>query len=213
MTDPDQKTAWNSEYLKKGRLWGNAPAHPVPVRHLGNVLDAGCGDGKNLRTLQAPSGMLIGFDFSVHGVHLCRRDPGCRDTALFTADARFIPLTDGSVGTVYLHHLIGHLLLPGRILAAREMCRILMSGGYLHVTVFGTGDMRERKGDQIEDRTYLRGHGIITHYFTKQELADLFPELSVQVISEHTWQMRTGRTIGTRREIVAVLEKKEETAA
>jgi SAM-dependent methyltransferase len=100
----------------------------------------------------------------------------------------------------------GHLLLQGRRALASEAERVLRPGGRLFFREFGCDDMRAGLGEEVEPFTFRRG-GIITHYFTESEVADLFCGLEVGSVDTHRWKMRVkGRDL-VRSQVEVVLVK------
>ena len=187
---PDQQEIWDHEYYKKGRLWGNIPHEISAYSGKGVFLDLGCGDGKNLRRIKPDKSLVIGLDFSQHALALCRNNPELNAFAFIYADVRCLPFKKGSVTAADAHHVFGHLLAADRVLAAGEVTRILLPGGSLHITVFGTGDVRNGIGTRVEPGTFLKGTGIITHFFSPDELLSLFPCLQLISSVQHSWPMK-----------------------
>ena len=90
------------------------------------------------------------------------------------ADACLLPFRKESFDLVLVLHLLEHLPSRGRAIAVREMGRVLRPGGEVRVRVLSTLDMRFGKGDEIEAGTFVKGTGIISHFFTPLELMELF---------------------------------------
>jgi 2-polyprenyl-3-methyl-5-hydroxy-6-metoxy-1,4-benzoquinol methylase len=96
---------------------------------------------------------------------------------------------------------------PDRKQIASILSHILKPGGILFFSDFSTDDFRFGKGDETEAATFRRGPGIITHYFTKNEVMDLFSKLTLVSISIHQWPMRIlGRNL-VRSEIQAIFTR------
>lgn len=151
---------------------GVLAAHPG-LQH-GAWFDAGCGDGKGLAPLAGRlEGTLTGADRSVWGLRLAREQAEPVRDRLLRADARAWPIADGAFDVVRAVHLLGHLCEEDRGVAVREAARLLRPGGWLLVAEFGTGDFRCGTGTVVEENSFRRGHGIVTHYFTRDELHSL----------------------------------------
>ena len=87
---------------------------------------------------------------------------------------------------------------------ASEAARVLQSGGRLFFLGLGIDDIRSRKGNPVEERTFRHGQGILTHYFTQEEVVGLFEGL--RPVSVRT-DVRTTRIRGRdylRSEVTAV---------
>jgi ubiquinone/menaquinone biosynthesis C-methylase UbiE len=90
---------------------------------------------------------------------------------------------------------------------AEEAARVLQPGGLLLVQEFSVEDMRHGTGRAVEDATFLRGAGIITHYFTEPEIEALFSTLRKESVTTRYWTLRVrGRDL-LRAEIAAVFVK------
>lgn len=90
------------------------------------------------------------------------------------ADAVHLPFREGAFDAVIAFHVLGHLLEGDRRRAAEEAARILKAGGSLFFLEFGVDDMRAGKGEAVEEMTFRRGGGVITHYFSEVEVVELF---------------------------------------
>lgn len=189
-----QSYAWSIEYEKKGRLWGNAPSIRPPVfpaspsdSHL-VYLDLGAGDGKCFRGISSIDSHItqLAVDFSSAALHLCHQQ-----VERVCADAVQLPFHAKVVDRIYAHHVLGHIPVEERSLAVAEMLRIAKPGAMIWVVVFERGDFRAGMGDICtEEYTYIRKNGIITHYFTKQELLLLFSCCTPIYIKLHQWSMQ-----------------------
>jgi len=203
----DHVSAWDEDYRRRGNLWGGAPALLPELPSDATILEVGCGNGKTLSALVRQFRSVIAVDISPRAVALARRHPGLAAAALTVGDARFLPVSDGTFDAGFLIHIAGHLPEPGRRAVAAEACRGLRPGGFGFFRDFSVEDMRAGKGLETEDRTFRRGNGIITHYFTETETRELFRPLVPVEIRTHRCSKRVrGRDL-PRAEIEAVLLK------
>ena len=90
---------------------------------------------------------------------------------------------------------------------AAEGSRVLRTGGRLFLRVFSSRDFRAGTGLLAEPDTYLRGDGILTHYFTSEEVRTLFPGLSLVILEAQEWTMQVRGEQLLRSEIVAEFMK------
>ena len=204
----DLQTAWEQDYRTRGRLWGGAPVLLPGILAGTRVLDIGCGHGKTLESLVNYSHDITAIDFSKEAVAMSHRFLAPYDSGdALVADGRRLPFTDAAFGGVVARHVIGHLHKEGRMDIASEAARVLQPCGSLFFLEFSTDDMRNGTGREVEENTYRRGTGIITHYFTEPEVEELFGGLKKESISTRSWKMRVhGRDL-IRAEIVAVFSK------
>ncbi|MDM7940703.1 MAG: class I SAM-dependent methyltransferase [Methanothrix sp.] len=197
-------SAWNSDYCRRGRLWAGRvhglPDLPAPSA----VLELGCGNGKTLGCM--PAGWQVtALDVSLEALRLCRRS--VQKAELILADARALPFQDESFDAVFAFHVTGHLPGPGRRALAREAARVLTSGGRLFFREFGLEDMREGHGEEVEPGTFRRGSGIITHYFAKAEVEELFLGMKPLFVGTQRWKLRVKGDDLVRCEVDAVFLK------
>lgn len=204
----DLQTAWEQDYRTRGRLWGGSPALLPGMSAGTRVLDIGCGDGKTLESLVNQSCDITAIDFSKEAVAMSQRSLAAYDSGdALVADGRRLPFADDAFGCVLARHVISHLNKEGRMKIAFEAARVLKPFGRLFFLEFSNDDMRNGTGREVEENTFSRGNGIITHYFTEPEVEALFGGLMKESISTRSWKMRVkGRDL-IRAEIVAVFSK------
>jgi len=115
----------------------NTPLHPqwllgggLKARDLqkidGITVDIGCAD-QAIRHLLPESAQYIGLDYYETAVTWYQSRPDA------FADARHLPLADGSTDSALMLHVLEHLDRPGQ--ALREAARILRPGGSLLIEV------------------------------------------------------------------------------
>ena len=202
-------SAWDEDYRKRRALWGGAPGPLPDIPADTAVLELGCGNGKPLAALTRRSPNVTAVDISPHAINLAKRHPGTAGVNFVLADAECLPFSRESFDAVFLVHIVGHLTVSGRRAIASEVCRVLRPGGTAFFREFSVEDMRAGKGVEVEPQTFQRGDGIITHYFTETEAAELFASLTPVSVRTHRWTMRIrGRDL-PRAEIEAVFRKGE----
>jgi ubiquinone/menaquinone biosynthesis C-methylase UbiE len=150
---------------------------------------------------------VLALDFSPTAVRICTRAPFFRGMTGIVADLTALPLYNNSCDAVFLSHVIGHAKEKERKKIASETTRVLKPGGCLFFREFSRFDFRSGSGSLTEEGTRLRGDGIWTHYFTEQEVVDLFPGLSCHAIFEEVWSLKTREGNVPRAEIIARFRK------
>jgi ubiquinone/menaquinone biosynthesis C-methylase UbiE len=196
--------AWERDYSIRGRLWGGGVRGIPHLSEGASVLELGCGDGKTLAGMPC-SWKAAAIDISPQALRLTRRV--LPDIRLILADAGLLPFREESFNAVFAFHVTGHLCLQGREALAREVARVLVPGGKLFFREFGTEDMRMGQGEAVEEGTYRRGAGILTHYFTEVEVELLFCDLLPISVSTHRWRLRVKGKDLARAEVEAVFLK------
>jgi len=200
--------AWEEDYTRRGKLWSGVTNDLPELSSGSRVLELGCGNGKTLSYMIQRGWDVTAIDFSGKAVAFSRNVLKGSSTAdVMVADARCIPLKSNSFDAVFAIHMIGHVHEPDRQEIAREVTRTLKPGGFLYFCDFSTGDFRFGKGHETETSTFKRGTNIITHYFSLQEVIDLFPKLSQGSITLHQWPMRVRGKDLVRLEIKGIFSK------
>jgi SAM-dependent methyltransferase len=187
------RDAWQRLYSKRGLHYGGSGDISLLRPHLKRsmlVLDAGCGDGKTSEILSRHCEVLA-CDFSREA--LCSlRSQRDHDRVIDMVECNLLklPFAPKKFDAVTCVHALSHLPEDERADAAGQLESVLVPGGHLYIEVFGRGDVRYGKGEEVENSSFLRGDGIMTHYFQEGEVQHLFP--SMELVTE----------IGTMRRIV-----------
>ena len=200
--------AWEEDYTLRGILWSGV-THDLPELPLGSrVLELGCGNGKTLSVMIQRGWSVTAIDLSSKAVSLSRNVlKGSSAAEVMVADARSTPVKSTTFDAVFAIHVTGHMDEPDREEIAREITRTLKPGGVLFFCDFSTEDFRFGKGQKTETSTFKRGTNIITHYFTRQEVIDLFPKLTPESIVLHQWPMRVRGKNLVRSEVKGLFSK------
>lgn len=203
------RDSWDLFYLRSGRSWGGI-TRDIPELPCGSrVLELGCGSGKTLRGMIGRGWRIVAIDISPGALRLSRSikekvfvtfdkggDAGTTsskeihgDLELVAADGRLLPFRDEAFDAVFAFHVVGHLVRPQRSVMAGEIIRVTRRGGLVFFRGFSFDDLRAG-GEEIEEGTFIRGDGTITHYFTEDEVLDLFKPLLNFSIDTVKWRMR-----------------------
>ncbi|MDE4908431.1 class I SAM-dependent methyltransferase [Methanogenium marinum] len=198
--------AWENNYRQRGALWQGTNSG-IPSFSLGTrVLEVGCGNGKTLSTLCRSGCDATGIDIAASALRLARVT--VPTAHLVQADVRSLPFCNATFDAVIAVHITGALRETDRYRAAAEYWRVLVPGGTLFFREFTVSDFRCGKGRPTEKNSFLRGDGVMTHYFTTPEVSSLFSEEKWRGdIQTNRWEMRVR---GTRypREVLSALFRK-----
>ena len=184
--------AFQSDYKTRGPRWAGGVVLPE-LTPGSRVLETGCGNGKTLSAFRDVT--VLGIDISPEAVRLAGPEKAV------CGDIRRLPFKDASFDSVFSWHVLGHLKKEGRMQAASELLRVTRPGGSVFFKGFSINDFRCGKGELVEDHSYLRGDGIMTHYFTEEELTGLFGKGEV---SQHSWVMKVRGVTYIRSELIGV---------
>jgi len=206
----EQRTAWDKLYSKKGLQYGGIGELGLLWPHLDPnmlCLDVGCGDGKTSEVLSRAC-EVTGCDFSREALLSLRSQ---RDTErlvnLVQCDLMSLPFEPEKFDAVVCVHVLSHLRAREREQGAEQVCRALKRRGLLYLEVFGRGDLRYGDGMQIEPSSFVRGNGILTHYFAEDELLQLLGDME-HVSSMTSVKRVTYGAISGKRELLRVLLRK-----
>ena len=207
-TEDDHLSAWDRDFRLRGNLYGGV-SFPLPNLASGSrILDVGCGNGKSLAAMGKKGWTVTAFDYSERAVRLCEQQ--CHNYSgieFVRGDARRLSFRCNTFDVVFATHVAGHLLSEERVMLADEVTRVTRPGGTVYFRDFGTGDFRCGSGERVEDQTFRRGAGAVTHYFTAEEISGLFSKFRSQSVSLEHWSMRIrGRTY-QREEIIGEFGK------
>jgi MPBQ/MSBQ methyltransferase len=204
----DHLEAWEKEYTTRGRLFGGSPFSLPDLPPGSLVLELGCGNGKTLQAMGIKGWDITALDYSMQAILMCKEV--CSTSfmmQLVQADARNLPFRNNTFDASFATHIAGHLLAGERVTLAEEITRVTKPGGILYFRDFGTADFRCGRGEPIEDMTFRRGSGAITHYFTADEVEDLFSGFRKLTVYPDCWSLRIRGRDYQREEIVGEFKK------
>ncbi len=199
--------SWEDEYKKS--IWkghyslGMLDAAPKK----GRLLDAGCGSGKYSIPLKMRGFNVVGMDVSLKALGMLKESSNSRDIDIdiLAGNIFQLPFADDSFDIVWCYSVLQHLLSGERESAICEFRRILRTGGFLFIEVFGKDDMRYG-GSEVEPDTFSRSNGIIYHYFDKNEVGRSLGDFSCRIIESRKKKCLKGKFY-TRHMICAVAKK------
>jgi len=204
------REAWQRLYSKRGLHYGGTGDLSLLRPHVRRdmiALDAGCGDGKTAEAL-ARLCEVVACDFSREALNSLRnqRDPD-RVVDLVECNLHEAPFAPEKYDVVTCVHSLSHMPDKVRKAVASQLSDTLARGGLMYVEVFGRGDVRFGKGEEVEEASFLRGDGIMTHYFQEEEVGALFPGLMVLAEVGAVRRVVFGATAG-RRDVLKILLRK-----
>lgn len=204
------REAWQKLYSKHGIQYGGTGDIGLlePILKPGTmVLDAGCGDGKTTEIL-AKKAEVVGCDFSREALVSLQHQRGQEmQVNLVECELGNLPFADEKFNVITCVHSLSHMREDDRSRAAKEIMRSLLPAGYVLVEAFDLDDFRYGKGEEVEKASFLRGNGIMTHYFEKGEVGMLFDGME-SVAETHAKKRVSFGALSGKRSVVRVLLRK-----
>ncbi|WOF17030.1 class I SAM-dependent methyltransferase [Methanoplanus sp. FWC-SCC4] len=197
-------TAWDEQYKKAGALWAGAARELPKVPEDSKVLELGCGNGKTAHELEKKGCFTYAVDFSGNAALLCRNKssmPG--RTEAFVADASVLPFKNETFDTIIAFHITGHSERENRYKISKEIQRVLKKNGTIHIAEFSTEDMRFGGGITTEENSFVKGNGIMTHFFLEEEIKNLFSWGKAVSVRTDRWEIKVRGVVHKRAEILA----------
>jgi len=188
---------WEEIFKKKGYLFVDPHQDMSRLstifheQEVKRILDLGCGTGRHLAFLSRAGFEISGFDSSKTALELAmkwlKEEELSADVHLGRMEEPF-PYSNDHFDAVISIQVIHHNLLRDILTTVQEIERVLKIGGYLFITVPILGPKPENPEDdwhlqQVEDGTFIPQSGpesgIPHHYFTEEELHEVFRKFKI----------------------------------
>ncbi|MBE0526546.1 MAG: class I SAM-dependent methyltransferase, partial [Candidatus Thorarchaeota archaeon] len=189
--------AWEKIFEEKGHVFVDPHSDMARLatifraEEVNRILDVGCGTGRHLVYFSRAGFEMCGFDSSKVALDLAtkwlKEEELDADTCLSRMEESF-PYLDAFFDAVISIQVIHHNLMQDILSTIREVERVLKIGGYLFITVPILGPKPENPEDdwklhQVEDGTFVPQSGpesgIPHHYFTEEELHEVFRNFNI----------------------------------
>ncbi len=182
--------AWEKDYRTRGQLWRETGFTPFAFQEIPNkatVLEVGVGDGKLAAVLARKGFNVTGIDVSPSAIALAQKNLTEKKLKAKLITDDFLSFkTTKKFDAVIFHHILGHLKEEERIKAIQIAKQLLKEHGTIYFEDFEPEDFRYGKGTEIEKNTFRRGNNILYHYFTLQEVEDLFSQFKKNQLKTET---------------------------
>jgi ArsR family transcriptional regulator len=136
---PDSVAGEMERHYSPGRTWEALARGLIGLADLGDVLDAGAGDGATAQLLAPRARSITCIDVSDTLIDAARvRLAGHANVRAEVADLHALPFADASFDQILLLNVLTHLRAPARALA--ELARVLRPGGRLALVTLAAHD-------------------------------------------------------------------------
>lgn len=174
---PNQKEIWEGYGLRKELIYNRNPERDLVKlmdflknQNVKDILDLGCGEGRNLRFLLDGGFGAVGMDLSKGALRKCSGLLNIPVSALKMGDIYSIPEESGSFDCVVLFDLFHHLEKPTQALT--EIRRILRPSSYLVANTLSMTDFSFGLGEQVGANSFVE-NGLYSRYYSQKSLSEL----------------------------------------
>lgn len=191
---------WNRFLKYHGMI---APSAKL-VQHLfnhvprnGNILDLGCGEGRNSLYLSQVGFNIVGIDLSFKAARVMKNNFFEEELKglVITGDARHLPFLSDSIDGILSHHLFDHLDATGFMHALDEAFRVLKPEGVMLMTVDSFDEYEGDRNAVTRDDgsiVFVKGpyKGMLVRPYREDELA-MLPEKGWKILKDEITPRRS----------------------
>jgi ubiquinone/menaquinone biosynthesis C-methylase UbiE len=174
-----QEEIWDLEYKNDDNKWKKENIFLPNILKYKNVLELGVGNGKTLSSIMKQNPRAItAIDFSQEAINICKSNIKNKDISFIKADVKSLPFARETFDAIICYYLLNNLKEKEREKAVMEIKRVLKNSGIIIFEDFAVNDFRQKVGQIIETNTIVKKSGLIHHFFTQEELSNLFKDFS-----------------------------------
>jgi len=186
---------WEKIYTKRGEIYSDVIsqvkkyAGVFKKRKYKKILDLGCGTGRHSIFLARQGFNVYALDVSKTGVEITKKKAESfnLDIKFKVRDMKDLPYSNNYFDAVICIFVLGHGLLNDNKKAVEEIYRVLKPNGMVVTEFMSIKDKTYGKGKEIEKNTFLGSmeddKHMLHHYFTKEEIKELFSKFTKLKIS------------------------------
>ncbi|MFA6036264.1 MAG: class I SAM-dependent methyltransferase [Candidatus Micrarchaeia archaeon] len=186
---------WNSRYQAQGRIYGQAPSELAKwAVHTGvlapgqRLLETGCGTGRNSIYFAKRGLDVTGLDFSPVALELAKSDASAAGVSVswLSGDMTNLRglLRPGTFNAAFSNFCLHLFSCEERTSAVQEIHRLLAGKGVLVASLLSTSDADYGRGTAIAYNTFELEQGKPHHFFTKEEVENLFMAFDIGHLEE-----------------------------
>jgi SAM-dependent methyltransferase len=195
-----QRQRWQDTFLEMPDMFGSEASTPArkaaelfKKEGKNNVLELGCGQGRDTMWFARNGFKVSALDYSTQGLEAIDKKARERELSHLLAtkshDVRMpLPFADETFDACYSHMLFCMALTSAEIeFLSNEIRRVLKPGGLNIYTVRNTTDAHYRTGIHRGEEMWEIGGGFIVHFFSRakvERLADGYEVVTVEEFEE-----------------------------
>jgi len=177
------ETSWEEIYKKRGKVQSKVKQivkDLLEFKKEGKVLDVGCGTGRHARFLVENGFEVYAGDVSETAVKITSE---IKEIKVSVFSKEKLPFDNESFDVILITNVLSHSLVKDILKSVSEIDRVLKVGGLVVISDLSTKDSFFGKGDRVEENSFKNIPGLLTgrvhHFFTKEELLNLFKTYKV----------------------------------
>lgn len=185
---------WSKKYRAEGLVWGRNPTAGVKVfsdflaeKRALNVLEVGCGYGRDSIYLAERGHNVTGVDASEEAITLAQKAWGKQRRVVFRrGEGESLAFPGKTFDAAWSSNLLHLYKEEARRRILKEMGRVLVNGGLLGFSVASVRDPNFGEGKELDENTFLV-QGKLMHFFSEGEIVNAlesFKILKLQEIAE-----------------------------
>lgn len=139
-------------------------------------MDAGCGDGRNIKPLLAAGFTVVGLDISQVALANCQKNLKNKKLKLLAEPLETKKIKDSSFDAIICDHVLVHIKNTSKVIA--NFNRILKKGGYALIEFTSPQDSTFGQGQKISPHEFLQ-NGVYLRYDTIKDIYKLLKKFNI----------------------------------
>lgn len=180
----DNRAYWDKRFRDEGYVWGTSPSKTAEYalkifRQNGvkKILVPGSGYGRNTKLFSASGFDVTGIEISEVAGEMAKEYD--QQTKHYKGSVFDMPSDKNKYDAIYCFNVLHLFREKERKLFLQKCADKLGDSGLMFFVVFSDRDPSFGKGQEVEKNTFESRPGRPVHYFTKDDLQDLFREFKI----------------------------------